>query len=159
MHLCVQVRVYELGQLSLKFERHFDAEIIDFQVRRHAEAFTCASSHCLKSRQSVLLLPPDLMHGMAAHPHRAPFQGGLTVQRLVFLLHAPDLAMLCVSALPTVQAFTVIIPDLTLEVAVDPHRGLFQGGLSMRGPLSGATCKVWPALQHSHSPLWARPGI
>ena len=30
--LCVQVRVYELGQLSLKFERHFDAEIVDFQV-------------------------------------------------------------------------------------------------------------------------------
>ena len=32
MCLCVQVRVYELGQLSLKFERHFDAEIVDFQV-------------------------------------------------------------------------------------------------------------------------------
>ena len=24
--------MYELGQMSLKFERHFDAEIIDFQV-------------------------------------------------------------------------------------------------------------------------------
>ena len=34
MYLYMQVRVYELGQLSLKFERHFDAEIIDFQVRR-----------------------------------------------------------------------------------------------------------------------------
>ena len=43
MHLCVQVRVYELGQLSLKFERHFDAEIIDFQVGRQAEA-----SHVLR---------------------------------------------------------------------------------------------------------------
>lgn len=28
----MQVRVYELGQLALKFERHFDAEIVDFQV-------------------------------------------------------------------------------------------------------------------------------
>eukprot|EP00850_Spirogloea_muscicola_P014821 SM000109S14135 [mRNA] locus=s109:19278:23306:- [translate_table: standard] len=28
-----QVRVYELSQLSLKFERHLDAEIIDFQAR------------------------------------------------------------------------------------------------------------------------------
>lgn len=28
-----QVRVYELGQLSMKFERHFDAEIVDFQAR------------------------------------------------------------------------------------------------------------------------------
>ncbi|CAK0744566.1 hypothetical protein CVIRNUC_001558 [Coccomyxa viridis] len=27
-----RVRVYELGQMSLKFERHFDAEIIDFQI-------------------------------------------------------------------------------------------------------------------------------
>ena len=28
-----RVRVYELGQLSLKFERHFDAEVVDFQAR------------------------------------------------------------------------------------------------------------------------------
>lgn len=28
----MQVRVYELSQLSLKFERHFDAEIVDFQA-------------------------------------------------------------------------------------------------------------------------------
>ena len=27
-----RLRVYELGQLSMKFERHFDSEIIDFQV-------------------------------------------------------------------------------------------------------------------------------
>ena len=40
--LCVQVRVYELGQLSLKFERHFDAEIIDFQVSFAAPAFSSA---------------------------------------------------------------------------------------------------------------------
>lgn len=32
----MQVRVYELGQLSLKFERHFDADIIDFQVQSSA---------------------------------------------------------------------------------------------------------------------------
>lgn len=28
-----RMRAYELSQLSMKFERHFDAEIIDFQVR------------------------------------------------------------------------------------------------------------------------------
>lgn len=28
----MQVRVYELGQLSMKFERHFDAEIVDLQA-------------------------------------------------------------------------------------------------------------------------------
>ena len=27
-----RLRVYELSQLSMKFERHFDAEIVDFQV-------------------------------------------------------------------------------------------------------------------------------
>ena len=27
-----RMRVYELSQLSMKFERHFDAEIVDFQV-------------------------------------------------------------------------------------------------------------------------------
>ena len=27
-----RLRVYELSQLSMKFERRFDAEIIDFQV-------------------------------------------------------------------------------------------------------------------------------
>lgn len=32
----VQVRVFELGQLSLKFERHLDAEIVDFQVGKHS---------------------------------------------------------------------------------------------------------------------------
>ena len=158
MRLCVQVRVYELGQLSLKFERHFDAEIIDFQVRRKAEAITCASCYCLNPTKHASITS-SLMRGMAAHPHKAPFQGGLTVQRVVLQLHAPDPHTLCVSALLTEQACTTILPDLTLEVAVDPDRGLFQGGLSMRGPLSGATCKVWPALQHPHSPLWARPGI
>ena len=30
----VQVRVYELDQLSMKFERHFDAEIVDFQANQ-----------------------------------------------------------------------------------------------------------------------------
>ena len=38
MCLCVQVRIYELGQLSLKVERHFDAEIVDFQVSPSAQA-------------------------------------------------------------------------------------------------------------------------
>ena len=28
-----QVRVYEVSELSLKFERHLTSEIIDFQVR------------------------------------------------------------------------------------------------------------------------------
>jgi hypothetical protein len=37
-----RLRVYELADLSLKFERHFDAEIIDFQVRRHRAA-CCAA--------------------------------------------------------------------------------------------------------------------
>ena len=27
-----QVKVYELGQLALKFERHLDSEIVDFEV-------------------------------------------------------------------------------------------------------------------------------
>lgn len=31
-----RVRVYELANLSLKFERHFDAEVVDFQVRSPA---------------------------------------------------------------------------------------------------------------------------
>lgn len=30
--VCVQVRVYELGQLGMKFERHLDSEVVDFQV-------------------------------------------------------------------------------------------------------------------------------
>ena len=30
----LQVRVYELSQLALKFERHLDAEIVDCQVGR-----------------------------------------------------------------------------------------------------------------------------
>lgn len=38
MGLCEQVRIYELGQLSLKVERHFDAEIVDFQVSPSARA-------------------------------------------------------------------------------------------------------------------------
>lgn len=29
-----QVKVYDLAQLSLKFDRHMDAEIVDFQVCR-----------------------------------------------------------------------------------------------------------------------------
>ena len=31
--VAVQVRVFELSQLSLKFERHLDSQIVQFQVR------------------------------------------------------------------------------------------------------------------------------
>lgn len=34
--LSLQVRVFELSQLSLKFERHFDAEIVEYQARAAA---------------------------------------------------------------------------------------------------------------------------
>lgn len=33
---CLQVRCYELSQLSLKFERHLDSEIVDFEVHESA---------------------------------------------------------------------------------------------------------------------------
>ena len=29
---CLQVRCFELSQLSMKFERHLDSEIVDFEV-------------------------------------------------------------------------------------------------------------------------------
>ncbi|OWM85471.1 hypothetical protein CDL15_Pgr019095 [Punica granatum] len=49
-----QIKVYELGQLSLKFERHFDSEIIDFQVLAgdySKLAFLCADrSICLHAK-------------------------------------------------------------------------------------------------------------
>jgi ribosome biogenesis protein ENP2 len=32
-----QVRVYEFSQLSMKFERHLDSEIVDFQVSGRAD--------------------------------------------------------------------------------------------------------------------------
>ena len=43
-----RVRVYELSQLSLKFERHFDAEVVDFQVRRQPSCPGSACTHNLR---------------------------------------------------------------------------------------------------------------
>ena len=51
-----RVRVYELSQLSLKFERHFDAEVVDFQVRMQSG---CPNLACI-SKQS-----PSLVDGGA----------------------------------------------------------------------------------------------
>lgn len=45
MHPRPQVRVYDLSQLSMKFERHLDAEVVDFQIlgEDYAKAaFLCA---------------------------------------------------------------------------------------------------------------------
>ena len=52
----VQVRVYELGQLSLKFERHFDAEIVDFQVPSSAAIPLCflTACFCMTARSQAL---------------------------------------------------------------------------------------------------------
>lgn len=41
-----QVRVYDLANLSLKFERHLDAEVVDFQVRLIDCILHCFVSPC-----------------------------------------------------------------------------------------------------------------
>lgn len=50
----LQVRVYDLTQLSMKFERHLDAEIVDFQILGDDYckiAFLCADrSICLHAK-------------------------------------------------------------------------------------------------------------
>lgn len=49
-----QVRVFELGQLAMKFERHLDAEVVDFQILSDdysKAAFLCADrSICLHAK-------------------------------------------------------------------------------------------------------------
>lgn len=49
-----QVRVFELGQLAMKFERHLDAEVVDFQILSEdysKAAFLCADrSICLHAK-------------------------------------------------------------------------------------------------------------
>lgn len=42
-----RLRVYELGQLSMKFERHFDSEIIDFQVCHIISVCRCDGVFCM----------------------------------------------------------------------------------------------------------------
>ena len=38
-----QVRVYELGQLGMKFERHLDSEVVDFQVGTYQIPSACTA--------------------------------------------------------------------------------------------------------------------
>ncbi|GAV56912.1 NUC153 domain-containing protein [Cephalotus follicularis] len=59
-----QVKVYELRELSLKFERHLDSEIVDFQVLAHDYsklAFLCAdrsvSLHAKYGKHHTLRIP------------------------------------------------------------------------------------------------------
>ena len=70
MCLCVQVRVYELGQLSLKFERHFDAEIVDFQVFPSARASFSAVSDSLLASHSSQQQPLSRCQRSCAHSVR-----------------------------------------------------------------------------------------
>ena len=42
-----QVKVYELGQLALKFERHLDSEIVDFEVTSLLRWACVLSRSCL----------------------------------------------------------------------------------------------------------------
>jgi hypothetical protein len=43
-----QVKVYELKELSMKFERHMISEIVDFQVYFYGSSFTgtCVLRNC-----------------------------------------------------------------------------------------------------------------
>ena len=58
---CAQVRVYELGQLGMKFERHLDAEVVDFQVSCCSTTSMCtALLLCILLPHVKVLLPPFL---------------------------------------------------------------------------------------------------
>ena len=52
--LLLQLKVYDLGNLSLKFDRHLDAEVVDFQIFTEdysKAAFVCADrSICFHAR-------------------------------------------------------------------------------------------------------------
>jgi len=54
-----RLRVYELSQLSMKFERHFDAEIVDFQVLIFVTCsvynFACGLAHAHKTTSCICL--------------------------------------------------------------------------------------------------------
>ncbi|KAL0652788.1 hypothetical protein Bca4012_095479 [Brassica carinata] len=67
-----QVKVYELGQLALKFERHLDSEIVDFEVLDDDYsklAFLCADRsihlHAKYGKHHSLRIPSNL-HGLVA---------------------------------------------------------------------------------------------
>jgi ribosome biogenesis protein ENP2 len=38
-----RVRVYDLHNLSMKFERHFNSEVVEFQVSTHSTFFLCST--------------------------------------------------------------------------------------------------------------------
>ncbi|CAN1238167.1 Nucleolar protein 10 [Linum grandiflorum] len=67
-----QVKVYELRELSMKFERHFESEIIDFQILDEDYsklAFLCADrSVCLHAKygKHYSLRIPSKIHGLVA---------------------------------------------------------------------------------------------
>lgn len=61
----MQVRVYELGQLGMKFERHLDSEVVDFQILSDDYAkvnpFHYSSTSSMMSMGHHLLLRESLV--------------------------------------------------------------------------------------------------
>ncbi len=84
-----RVRVYELSQLSLKFERHFDAEVVDFQVRGHGTLLSfrhalglraCTAAHSTHAFRLGMLPGHVTPHGMqflVMHCHHAAAEAAL----------------------------------------------------------------------------------
>ncbi|RVW92211.1 Nucleolar protein 10 [Vitis vinifera] len=59
-----QVKVYELRELSLKFERHLVSEIIDFQVFLDVTGSRLTDRHHLNSLHSLLVPNAIQYHGL-----------------------------------------------------------------------------------------------
>jgi hypothetical protein len=49
-----RVAVYDVEQLAMKFERHFDSEVVDFQVQDTLLQLVCLVAHVLRSCCAVL---------------------------------------------------------------------------------------------------------
>jgi hypothetical protein len=73
----MQMRVFEVGQLSMKFERHFEAEVVDFQVRERGVQSWVVELHALQqlaTLSTMTLLPAGyaLHDDVAASWQRSP---------------------------------------------------------------------------------------
>ena len=154
MLCCVQVRVYELGQLGMKFERHLDAEVVDFQVcchyaPRHAHPPCCLLA-ILWQQQTITTRPQCCLRVGGPLVPSSPSCGDSTCS--VTTMHTTECIPLYANRTSTPGADTFC----PLAVPPDLVGGLRQGGVPVRRPLHLPARQVRGALPHPHPHRRAR---
>lgn len=142
-----RLRCYELSELSMKFERHFDSEVVDFQVRGgwqsifnkrggYRSGLPSTASHCCQ--------PHSMLQVMSCHfQTHAPLCGWYI---MVWYIYLPRRRFcLRTTARQSSCAVTAACSSMQNSAPTTAHASRALGA-TWPTPLSTQTCSLWALL-------------